>query len=386
MSRPQQHKLQQAGFSLIELMIAVTLGLLIMTALVALFVNTSRTNQEMAKTNSQIENARFALNVLSDDLMHGGYWGGYIPVFDDLTSTAVPTDAPAIVPGPCLAYSSWSTTLGHVNALIGIPLQFYNGVPTGCSSIVTNKQADTDVVVVRHADTCALIWNATTSAFEPEDANCDANLANAAYFQTSRCETDASRYVLGTTGFTLQRRQCDSRLAPRYRLISNIYYIRDYAVTAGDGIPTLVRSELGVTSSAPAQQAAVPLVEGIEGFRIEVGIDSLSETGGSINYAAAVDWQDTTRKIATNRGDGIPDGSPPFRHCAGGCTVAQLTNVSAARVYVLARTTEATPGYTDTKTYTLGTQTLGPFDDGFKRHVFSTTVRFVNITSRRETP
>jgi type IV pilus assembly protein PilW len=72
MSRPQQHKLQQAGFSLIELMIAVTLGLLIMTALVSLFVNTSRTNQEMAKTNSQIENARFALNVLADDLMHGG--------------------------------------------------------------------------------------------------------------------------------------------------------------------------------------------------------------------------------------------------------------------------------------------------------------------------
>jgi type IV pilus assembly protein PilW len=384
MSRPQQHKLQQAGFSLIELMIAVTLGLLIMTALVALFVNTSRTNQEMAKTNSQIENARFALNVLSDDLMHGGYWGGYIPVFDDLTSSAVPTDAPTAIPAPCTAYSSWDAT--YIAGLIGIPLQFYNGVPTGCSSIVTNKQASTDVVVVRHADTCALIWNATTSAFEPEDTNCDADLANAAYFQTSRCETDASRYVLGTTGFSLQRRQCDSRRAPRYRLISNIYYIRNYAVTSGDGIPTLVRSELGVTSGAPAQQAAVPLVEGIEGLRIEAGIDSLSETGASINYAAAVNWQDTARKIATNRGDGIPDGSPPFAHCAGGCTATQLTNVSAARVYVLARANEATPGYTDTKTYTLGTQTLGPFNDGFKRHVFSTTVRFVNITSRRETP
>ena len=79
-------------------------------------------------------------------------------------------------------------------------------------------------------------------------------------------------------------------------------------------------------------------------------------------------------------------GAAPFAHCAGGCSVSQLTNVLAARVYVLARSNEATPGYTDTKTYTLGTQTLGPFNDGFKRHVFSTTVRFVNITSRRETP
>jgi type IV pilus assembly protein PilW len=251
---------------------------------------------------------------------------------------------------------------------------------------VVSKQANTDVVVVRHADTCALIWNATTSAFEPEDANCDANLANAAYFQASRCETDTSRYVLGTTGFSLQRRQCDSRFAPRYRLISNIYYVRNYAVTAGDGIPTLVRSELGVSGGAPAQQPAVALVEGIEGFRIEVGIDSLSETGAATDYTHEPKWGDSTRKIATNRGDGIPDGSPPFTHCAGGCTATQLANVSAARVYVLARANETTPGYKDTKTYTLGTQTLGPFNDGFKRHVFSTTVRFVNITSRRETP
>ena len=152
------------------------------------------------------------------------------------------------------------------------------------------------------------------------------------------------------------------------------------------GIPTLVRSELGVSGGAPAQQAAVPLVEGIEGFRLEVGVDSLSETGAAIDYTAAPNWQDTARTIVTNRGDGIPDGSPPFAHCAGGCSVSQLTNVLAARVYVLARSNEATPGYTDTKTYTLGTQTLGPFNDGFKRHVFSTTVRFVNITSRRETP
>jgi len=385
MSRPGLHcRPRCAGFSLIELMIAMTLGLLIMTALVSLFVNTSRTNQEMAKTNSQIDNARFALNILSDDLMHGGYWGGHIPAFDDLSSSAVPTDAPTAIPGPCTAYSSWDPA--YINGLIGIPLQFYNGVPSGCGTIITNKQGSTDVVIVRHADTCALIWNATTSAFEPEDTNCDAAVSNAAYFQASRCETDASRYVLGTTGFTLQRRQCDGRRAPRYRLISNIYYIRNFAVTAGDGIPTLVRSELGVSGSAPAQQPAVPLVEGIEGFRLEVGIDSLSETGTATDYTAAVNWQDAGRSIATNRGDGIPDGSPPFAHCAGGCTVSQLSNVSAARIYVLARANEATPGYTDTKTYSLGTQTLGPFNDGFKRHVFSTTVRFVNITSRRETP
>ena len=59
---------RERGFTLVELMIAMTLGLLIMTALVTLFVDTSRTNREMAKTNSQIENARFALQILEEDL------------------------------------------------------------------------------------------------------------------------------------------------------------------------------------------------------------------------------------------------------------------------------------------------------------------------------
>jgi type IV pilus assembly protein PilW len=34
----------------------------------------------------------------------------------------------------------------------------------------------------------------------------------------------------------------------------------------------------------------------------------------------------------------------------------------------------------------LGTAALGPFNDHYKRHVFSTSVRLTNISGRRETP
>jgi type IV pilus assembly protein PilW len=63
-----------------------------------------------------------------------------------------------------------------------------------------------------------------------------------------------------------------------------------------------------------------------------------------------------------------------------------LTNVVTVRIHVLARSLEPTQGYSDTKTYTLGTGTMGPFGDGFKRHVFTTTVRLINPAGRRETP
>ncbi|UUZ48426.1 hypothetical protein LP420_37485 [Massilia sp. B-10] len=57
-------------FSLIELMISIGLSLVIVAALAAIMLNISRTNTEMAKSNSQIESGRFAIQVLENDLIH----------------------------------------------------------------------------------------------------------------------------------------------------------------------------------------------------------------------------------------------------------------------------------------------------------------------------
>ena len=62
-------------------------------------------------------------------------------------------------------------------------------------------------------------------------------------------------------------------------------------------------------------------------------------------------------------------------------------NATAIRIYVLARSREPTPGYTDTKTYSVGRADNAPaFNDGFKRHVYSTTVRLPNVAGRRGRP
>ena len=147
-------------------------------------------------------------------------------------------------------------------------------------------------------------------------------------------------------------------------------------------------SQFDLSGGTLAHQAAVPLIEGIESFHVELGIDSLSDTNEDVNYAAAIDWADPINLTSPkNRGDGVPDGA--FVQCtdAAPCTVAQLMNVVAVKIYVLARADKVSPGYIDTKTYSLGsTPPLGPFNDGFKRHVFSTTVRLHNIGMRRETP
>jgi prepilin-type N-terminal cleavage/methylation domain-containing protein len=445
-NRPARHV--QYGLSLIELMVAITISLLVVLALSNLYLNISRTNNEMAKTNSQVENGRFAIQLLQSDVSHAGFWGAYVPQFDDLSiGTATPKDAPTAVPDPCLAFLSWDAA--YKSNLIGIPLQAYDAIPSTCgTTLLPNKVADTDVLVVRHAETCAA-----------GDSNCTAAAAGTLYFQASLCASENAgaaqaatsttitldagassvdnayngmtvrtltgtgggqssvitaysgstkvatvapawtttpanataysiAYTLATGGHNLKKRDC-ATVAEKRRFVSNIYYIRDYANTVGDGVPALVRSAFDPASGTPAHQSPTTLIEGIESFRVELGIDSLGKSGAAVNHAAAIAWADpNTKTTPTNRGDGIPDAD--YVHCttASPCTAAQLTDVVGVKLYVLARSRESTPGYTDNKTYTLGGTTYTPASavSGYKRHLFSTAVRLFNVSGRRETP
>jgi type IV pilus assembly protein PilW len=337
----------------------------------------------MVKTNSQIENARFAMQFLRNDIVHAGFWDSYVPDFDNLSLLGSPGDYPALIPDPCKDYASWDDD--YVNALLGIPVQVYSGVPGTCG-IIVDKLANTDVLVVRHANTC-----------EPGVGFCDdtGTPAGQLYFQTANCEDEVDeRYSLDPNSPLMDRTCTPGVLAPRRKFVQSIYYIRDWANenSPKDGIPTLVRSQFG---GSLAQQTAVALVEGIERFRIEVGIDSMSEpyTGfpnGTPSDPNEIAWLDPDLwETAKNRGDGIPD---IYQHCpTTACSVGQLANVVAVKLYVLARANEATAGYVDTKSYKLGSAAAVPASGlaagvGFKRHVFSTTVRLNNISGRRETP
>ncbi|MNF89287.1 hypothetical protein D3C84_718050 [compost metagenome] len=88
----------------------------------------------------------------------------------------------------------------------------------------------------------------------------------------------------------------------------------------------------------------------------------------------------------TNRGDGVPDDE--YVHCSSVCTVDRLINVVAVKLHLLVRSQTVSQGYVDSKSYTLGDQTITPASTevGYKRHVFSTVVRLNNVSGRRETP
>lgn len=348
------------GLSLVELMVAIAIGMIIMAFLLALYVNVTRANNEMARMNRQIENGRFAMQLMQNDVVHAGFWADFMPQFDD-RSVITPGDMPTALPDPCKDPTTW-TAADRAN-LLGIPVQATVG---GCT-VVTNQLPNTDVVVVRHAEPVG------GGAVCPAGDVC---------FQASQCGLEIKAvppqsHVLGKANHTLHTMDCEGTgspqvlpitsggTAPIRRFQSNIYYVRNDF--------TLMRSEF----LNGAHQQAQPMIEGIEALRVEYGIDNVGRNGAAVNYVGAV-----------NRGDGVAD---QFVTAAGltcnSATDCAAANVVAMRIHVLARNLEPTPGYTDTKTYTLGdAATLGPYGDGFKRHVFTTTVRLVNPAGRRETP
>lgn len=339
-----------AGFSLVELLIAITISLVVLGALATMFASSSRSASEIERTNRQIENGQYSLQILRDDLEHAGFWGRF-----NLNSVPLP----AGLPDPC------ATDLPSLVSALPVHVQgFDNGAALAC--LGAGVVADQDILVLRRASTCVT------------GPNCPA-VADTPYFQPSSCTdpdelgasaADWDRYFrLNTDRTALDRTALDCAAAAEdRRYLVHIYFVRNFYRTAGDG-PTLVRAELG-----PDGFELVPIANGVEALQLEYGIDtSAPNTAGS---------------GAPNAYTADPS---TFNGCADAvCARNNWLNVMAVRVHILARSATPSPGYTDDKRYVLGLNADGSpnavaaANDGFRRHVFQGVIRLTNAAMRRE--
>lgn len=68
LSRKQAFRMGAQGFSLIELMIALTIGLLLSGGIIFLFSSTSRVSSSQEAVARLQENGRYAMSMILDDL------------------------------------------------------------------------------------------------------------------------------------------------------------------------------------------------------------------------------------------------------------------------------------------------------------------------------
>lgn len=343
-----QFRRREHGYSIVELMVAITISLLILAGLSTTFANNSRARAEIDRANQQVENGRYALQVITEDLHNAGY----LATFDPSALTT-----PSTKPDPC------ATTVSSLKTAMAVVVQGYdNGA--GAPSCISDLRAGTDILVVRRASTCAV-----------GDAGCDALVAGDPYFQASGCNNStelasgniATYYGLNTNtaALTLHQKDCVTA-AGLYQYRTQIYYVANDD-QAGDGIPTLKRAELSYTGGTLGF-TIVPITEGVENLQIEYGLDTASPTTGSPAVYTA-----------------NPD---TYNSCTASVCVGYWRDTVAAKIAILTRNTTTSPGFTDAKTYTLGLKadgsvnTVGPFSDGYKRHAYESVVRLNNPAGR----
>jgi type IV pilus assembly protein PilW len=350
----------QRGFSLIELMVAVTLGLLVMLVLSEAMVSSSQARQEADQATRQVESGRYAVQVLSEDLALAGYYAEFDPW---------PMATPAAKPNPC------ATDVATLKTAMPLHVQGYDN-PTAATiaalTCLSDVRAGVDIVVIRRTSTCVA-----------GSTGCAAFVGGTTqpYFQAALCasatELDSvmtsDYYAMSTLAANLTKHKRDCVTLADFRsFVTRIYFVANND-NPGDGIPTLKRAELGATGFS-----IVPLVEGIENLQFEYGMDTSVTPDGAPDVFTA-----------------DPDG---YTGAGSVGATGNWRSVVAVRVNVLARNTETSAGYTDTKLYTLGqnadgsANTCAPgsstlcYGQSYKRHAFTAQVRMTNPAERDTTP
>lgn len=340
---PHYHR----GFSIAELMVAMTIGLLVTLAVSSLFISTRTDYRQNDATAKMQENARFAMELITQDLRHAGFLGNIADPIDidvDTMTLIAPAQecGVATATGKSGLYNFAETRLllSFGNQIANVGANAYYG---DCLTSAEVK-ANSSILLIKRA---AAIATPPLLADDPDTAADDT---------TTDERVDGIPYIYSNGNKAYLYTYPPASPPPitageHWEYQPRIYYIDN---------DDMLRRKQFVNLSLVSE----PLAEGIEAFHIEFGISTLR--------------------------DGLYDGAPahfytPATDSDSSADDAPNQAVSAT-LYVLARTTEADPDttYLDTKTYKLGSTgpVIDPVDDRFHRRVYATTVALKNIRNQ----
>lgn len=307
-----QNAQRMQGVSLVELLVAMTLGLILMAGMLAVFASNKRSSDlNTAMANIQ-ENARFALGALSKDIRTAGYQG----CLDSRTGLPAVVSAQAPIPqngttitgDPILDFSlsaiTGSVVLTESNWVPAIPGNFIppttnkaipgthvlavqfgdtnqsklfdtvvlGGNPSRNGPIITEEDLDLkagDLAIIANCDNVDLF---TVTTANPSGAGAGQILTHTA--PTNRSGSLQTEYGLPN----------DIAVTKVMPFLSHIYYIGDTGLKNSDGdtIRALYQQSYPYNDST---NPAAEIVQGVENMRLAYGI----RTQNTLQYVTAND-------------------------------------------------------------------------------------------------
>lgn len=307
----------QKGLSLIELMVALTIGSILLAGTVFVYVQ-SRNSYGVNETVARLqETARYALSVIEPDVRMSSYWG-LVNDPELISNRATPAQATSpVAPGAGVngcgnnyAVNLYATVEGTDNTYT-----FGGTCAPGPSGAV---QPLTDTLTIRRAS--QVVAAPTNTVLQV-------------------CTTRAGGQL-----FSNGASPCP--VAPLGRvnnMIVNTYYVsRDSDERAA--LPSLRRKQLAAGPTFQDQE----IVPGVEDLQIQLGIDPSGLGGTATRYVN-------------------PDDP-----------VALETQIVSVRIWVLVRSDRPEVGFTDNRTYNYGSRVAYQPNDAFRRVLFSRTIQVRN--------
>lgn len=275
----------QAGLSMIELMIAMVIGLILTAAVLQVFIGSKTTYSAQTGLARLQENGRFALEYISRDVRLAGFMGCSN---NNTIANTLSDDGSDVVD-----FVDFSTALAGENNVAGT--DSYGGVtPLAGSDVITVKYADQggSCTVASHNPTSANIGCESTHDYQKGDVLLVSDCSHTAIFQQSNTNNNGTVSKIvhntgsGTPGNCTKGLglpvDCTSSNGTSYSFSAgaSVFALQSYRFFVAQnsyGEPSLYRQ--GITNNSGALQfdSAVELVEGVEDMQILYGEDTGSD-------------------------------------------------------------------------------------------------------------
>lgn len=329
----------QSGLTLVELMVAMTIGMVLIGGTLFVYSNARAaytTNENFALMQ---ENARFALSIIEPDVQLAGYWGLH--------------REPSVIIGNAIELNGDGEVLPDISSDCGDNwiVQFdqyiegYNDVELPFTELACldggqngNVQPGSDIFALRRVN---------------GDAVEDTALVPGQYYLRSS-EKPLSEVFLGTDQPTTMP---DS--SANYALVANAYYVSPTSVGSPavsgsdeDTIPSLRRVQL-VNRGGAAAMVDTEITTGVEDIQVQYGIgppNAIGTRGGVNHYVSNIEN-----------------------------LTAPNTTIRSMRIWLLMRSERPAVDYIDDKEYRLGDKIITPREDNYRRMVVSKTIFFRNL-------
>ena len=316
---------KQSGFSLLEIFIALSIGLGLTAGVLSVFVGMKTTTSETSSYGELQENGRFAISILTDDLLRQNFWGD-LPGSLDVSGLTVSPNAASISATDCIGSGSNNATfpaaIGHFRTLWGKTAAFNNEI-----NCINNAKIGSDIIQIKRVIAQPLIA-----------ADIDADK----YYMISNANSAA--IFAGNAAIPV----VNNGLIWEYQ--HHIYYVRNDS-QGSNTVPVLVKGRLKNAATAMVLEV---LIDGIEQIRFMYGVDTDND-----NLVDAYISADNMTDAEWDNDNGA--------------------SILAIKMYVLARDILPDLKYTNDNVYQLGDVFFDPPEnDHYRRLLFTSTVTLFN--------